>query len=369
MLLRCAFVTIITELLLLLSITNANKHRRLTLLDPKSVEQKDDNLILPSSSESEPELTTNTGGYNRWSILPSSINKHPIPSALENLGDVSDIYTRDNKEVPFFWNVFKSGESIIKNLYSDCYGLVETAGNGILEGHQNDTNLEVVALQILNGWKFVNVDTITPSGIDRAAKFDTAKSGLVDIIVSPLPYEAVPKLFDSEHKGRFFTIFRDPVERVVSTFNYLKKVNYNQELAFMTLEEYAFSDLAESNFITRSLINKMEEDLVEKDFETAREILKRKCLVGLINQIEESVRRFDSYFGFRNVDKEISKDCVEGYLNRGSNKNIHLDLPVHTSMYKELVRKNSMDIKLHKYAVELFQEQASMFGNTNSDAF
>jgi len=387
---------ITTELLVfLIGFTNANEHRLLSFFDPKTVDSKDVKLIpsrtkdqeekstnlrnnIPTtniaanSSSLETELATKQINPSRGYLPPPSDKKHLIPPALENLADLSDIYTRDNKEVPFFWHIAKGGGSTIKHLYSDCFGLVEATENGILEGHQNDMSLEVVTLQVLNGWKFVNVDTTIPSGIDRAAKLNTAKSGLVDLLISPLPYEVVPKLFDSDHKGRFFTIFRDPLERVVSIFYYLQQATYeptyNPKLASMTFEEYVFSDLAESNFITRSLIDKMEEAFVEEDFWIAREILKTKCLVGLLDQMEESVRRFDSYFGFRNIDKEVSEDCVEGYLKKGVNKNVHPNLPPeYTAVYKELVRKNHMDIRLHKYAIELFQEQKKMFENTDSD--
>jgi len=366
--------------------TNANEHRRLGFFDPKTVDAKDVKLIprkepgsknvgknsRATSVTNSPKVNSIT--FSKWSLPPPSSKKHLIPSGLDKLADLSDIYTRGNKEVPFFWHVAKSGGSTIKHLYSDCYGLVEASENGISEGHENDASLEVVTLELLNRWKFVNVDTTIPAGIERAAELNTAQSGLVDLLISPLPYEVVPKLFDQEHKGRFFTIFRDPIERVVSTFYYLQKATheptYNPELAYMTLAEYVFSDLAESNFISRSLIDKMEEAFVEEDFNVAREILKTKCLVGLLNQMEESVRRFDSYFGFRNPDQQISDECVEGYLKTGVNKNSHPELPaIDSPVHRELVRKNHMDIRLHKYVIELFREQGSLFEDTRQITF
>eukprot|EP00547_Thalassionema_nitzschioides_P003077 CAMPEP_0194207016 /NCGR_PEP_ID=MMETSP0156-20130528/5892_1 /TAXON_ID=33649 /ORGANISM="Thalassionema nitzschioides, Strain L26-B" /LENGTH=385 /DNA_ID=CAMNT_0038933687 /DNA_START=67 /DNA_END=1224 /DNA_ORIENTATION=- len=351
--------------------------RRLTFFDPKDIDVK--NLLDSPSAyvesdaidskhdvdiEQTHDVKQQAQSHPRLKLPPpSSEGKGLIPSSLDYLADLSDEYTKENPEVPFFWHVAKSGGSTIKDMYSNCYGLVEASESGVTEGHENDAALQVVTLE--HGWKFLNVDTTIPTGIERAARMDTVQSGMLDLLVSPLPYEAVPKLFSNEHKARFFSVFRDPIERVVSIFYYLQKAKheptYNPALATMTLEEYVFSDLAESNFVSRCLIDKMEAAFVEEDFLVASEILKTKVLIGLLDEMEESVRRFDSYFEF---DKPKNAACVKGYLKTGSNRHSHPGIPPSDSpVYKELLRKNHMDVRLYKYAVELFREQASMFSD------
>eukprot|EP00546_Thalassionema_frauenfeldii_P015288 CAMPEP_0178920898 /NCGR_PEP_ID=MMETSP0786-20121207/15259_1 /TAXON_ID=186022 /ORGANISM="Thalassionema frauenfeldii, Strain CCMP 1798" /LENGTH=354 /DNA_ID=CAMNT_0020595013 /DNA_START=262 /DNA_END=1326 /DNA_ORIENTATION=- len=352
--------------------------RRLIFFDPKTIDVK--NLLDMSQAyvTSDAVDTKHTVEYKqtddgakeqgqlhqRLKLPPSSAEgKELIPPSLNHLADLSDEYTKENAEVPFFWHVPKSAGSTIKDMYSNCYGLVEASESGITEGHENDEVLQVVTLE--DGWKFLNVDTTIPTGIERAARMKAVESDMLDLLVSPLPYEAVPKLLSSDHKGRFFTVFRDPIERVISIFYYLQKATheptYNPALANMTLEEYVFSDLAESNFITRCLIDKMEAPFVEEDFSVAREILRTKTLVGLLDEMEESVRRFDSYFEF---GQPKNASCVEGYVKRGTNRHSHPGLPQSDSpVYQELLRKNHMDVRVYKYAVELFHEQASMFRN------
>jgi len=72
--------------------------------------------------------------------------------------------------------------------------------------------------------RFINVDTTTSTGLKRAKALGLAQSGKVDAIYTPLIFEA-DILFDPEHQGRLFTIFRHPVERAKSMFKYLQYVS------------------------------------------------------------------------------------------------------------------------------------------------
>ena len=300
---------------------------------------------------------------SEWNLPTFTTNESLIPSALKNLADLSDPYSKELKEVPFFWHLAKSGGTSVKHMYSDCYGLVEACESGLAEGHHRDITLKVVTLE--SGWKFVNVDTTTPMGIERASRFNLARSGKADLVVSPLPHDVTSKLFLKQHRGRCFTIFRDPIDRVVSLFYYLQKASheptYNPALKDMTLDEYVNSNLAETNFVSRTLIDKMEAPLAEEDFLVAKEVLRTKCLVGLLDELEESVRRFDLYFGF-GQSTQPDPICTAKYLKTGSNRHAHPSVPPPDSpTYQVLQRNNHMDIRLYQYARELFVDQARIF--------
>ena len=300
---------------------------------------------------------------HKWNLPPANTNNDLIPAALRNLADLSDPYSKELQEVPFFWHLAKSGGTSVKHMYSDCYGLVEACESGVAEGHHRDITLKVVTLE--SGWKFANVDTTTPMGIERASRLNLARSGKVHLVVSPLPHEVTSKLFLKQNRGRCFTVFRDPIERVVSLFFYLQTASheptYNPALKQMTLDEYVNSNLAESNFVSRTLIDKMEAPLSEEDFLVAKEVLRSKCLVGLLDELEESVRRFDLYFGFQESNKPASA-CTEKYLKVGSNRHSHpLVPPPESPTYQVLQRNNHMDIRLYQYARQLFADQASIF--------
>jgi hypothetical protein len=325
------------------------------------------NEVLPTQQENPPlqhtqAVVPKAPPKSEWNLPPSSTDQTLIPPDLANLADLSDPYSKQLKEMPFFWHVAKSGGTSVKHMYSDCYGLVEACESGVAEGHLRDITLKVVTLE--SGWKFLNVDTTTPGGIERASRFNMARSGKADLVVSPLPHDVTSKLFRNEQRGRCFTIFRDPLERVVSLFYYLQTASheptYNPALKDMTLDEYVHSDLVESNFISRTLLDKMEAPLAEEDFLILKEVLRTKCLVGLLDQLQESVRRFDLYFGF-GESSNPNPTCTEKYLKTGTNRHAHPSLPPESPTYQELGRKNHMDIRLYQYARELFAKQATIF--------
>lgn len=88
---------------------------------------------------------------------------------------------------------------------------------------------------------FVNIDTYTPNGIQRANELNLVTSGLADVIISPLLYDAAA-LFTPTHKGRVFTMLRHPIERAASLFYFIQDTQWkrpetkNEKLAAMSIE-------------------------------------------------------------------------------------------------------------------------------------
>jgi hypothetical protein len=99
--------------------------------------------------------------------------------------------------------------------------------------------------------------------------------------------------------------------------------------------------------------------LFPDDFEIAKAIM-RKSLVGLLENIEESTRRFDQFFGWQG-DSACRDTFLQGGTNRGVNRQ-HRPLPDPTTFaFQELARKNYMDMWLYREAKILFQEQGALF--------
>ncbi|MFN9981242.1 MAG: hypothetical protein ACK53Y_15055, partial [bacterium] len=104
----------------------------------------------------------------------------------------------------------------------------------------------------VGGKRVVNVDMYKPPGIEKARKLKLVSSGLIDMIVSPYLYQ-VSTLFSSNHKGRMFAVFRDPIERALSIHGFQEQLflKQNPGKTFMSLEEYAKSSKIENNWMTR----------------------------------------------------------------------------------------------------------------------
>lgn len=215
---------------------------------------------------------------------------------------------------------------------------------------------------------YVNVDTSTPEGIERARQLELADSRMADVVISTLLHQTA-SLFSNRHKGRLFTIVRHPVERAVSLFHYVqdtqwrRRQTFQKELSELSIEEYFESGLAENNWMTRFLINEPTKgELTRDDVNLAKEILRRKCLVGVLSQKGESFARFERYFGFPLKDDE-QKDCHEKKLQWAwPLKHRHDDVEENTPLWDLILTHNVFDMELYHYASEVvFNEQAKMF--------
>jgi len=268
----------------------------------------------------------------------------------------------DMDVTPFYWHIPKAAGTSVHNEYHECLALV---GASELGGIDQGNTLELV--QINDGNYHVNVDISILPGIMHAAQLDLIPSHIAQIAFSPLLHESATYLFSPRYKGQMFAMFRHPVDRVISLFYYLRSADweptYNPALRNMTLREYAESELAESNFMVRALVDKMEGALSGHDLELAKEILKRKCVIGLMDRWDASMDRFDFFFNFQSdgARHEQARQCRKSLRDKGgSNTHKHPAISHTSAAYLELERKNSLDLQLYEYIQKLYVEQESI---------
>ena len=279
-------------------------------------------------------------------------------------------------ELPVLWHIPKSGGTTIMTLLSRCLrktvasssGVVLERRRGILGATELPTSLHVV--QKAESEVYASVDVSSPEGIERARNLDLLGSDLADVIITPLLAKAASDLYSSEtgRRARIFSVFRHPVERAVSLFYYLQSATweptYDPTLQSMTLAEYASSEKAESNWMVRMLNN----DPVfvdERHLNIAKRILREKVLIGLTSQMEDSIRRFYSYFGWGGSRDKWSQ-CERRLLFEGANTNDRHSLEEGAMAWDLLSSRNSLDVALYDYAVELFHHQGAILFESNS---
>ena len=132
----------------------------------------------------------------------------------------------------------------------------------------------------------------------------------------------------------------------------------------MSLEEYSRSGMAENNWLTRTLVNKGDDaELTDSDVNLAMDIVRRKFIVGLLSEKEETMERFEKLFKWKyRVNPENQEICRNKLLGSGANANTShkKENPgPGTPAYDLLAKENIYDLQLYDYVRALFAEQAA----------
>lgn len=289
-----------------------------------------------------------------------------LDPALGNLADLVDPLSKS--DIPFYLHIPRSGGLTVQRILGQCFGLVQTSDIATKMGNEGET-LEIIHSPSVGS--IVNVDTYSPDGIARARVKGLTSSGLVGSIASPNLYEA-SSLFATDHRGRMYLMIRHPVERAVSYFHYIQKSawdpNFSPLLKSISISDYVGSaeDRPEYNYLTKLLsnnVNKDSSELTLGDLNIAKEVLRRKSIVGLLNAKHKSLTRFRTYFGWSEPAK--TEDC-ENALSQWIDKNDYPTITDKDPVYHKFVEKNKFDMDLYTFAVKLFSEQGLLIASMGS---
>lgn len=187
---------------------------------------------------------------------------------------------------------------------------------GVDPRYGHDQKDELVVFKPLGGqdWKTINVDTVSEKGILRAEEMGLAASGKADLIFAMDVNFASGHLFDRINKGRVLAIFRHPVDRLTSKFYYLQTATwertYRPEWADMSVLEWAEKHNHDENFLVKKIVGKnLRQKAGMADLIIAKEIVRRRFIVGLLDEMEESIHRFNVILGVDESDDK-AKECM-----------------------------------------------------------
>ena len=314
-----------------------------------------------------------------------------IQDIESNLVDVTYPIQDEDSETLFFWHIPKSGGTTLQRLYW-CMGSTianEVGANPKFGAVQRD-------LVTFNPWngnpgKVINVDVTTHDGIvdarNRGFLIGPDQQPHVDFISSSEFPFASRMLFSPTHKARMFALFRDPIDRAVSKFYYLQKATweptYNKRWARMSLKEWASRDRGDSNWMVRYLTGKSPREAVtNEDLELAKDIVRTKFVVGLMDEFDESVHRFNMLLGIDESDPK-NQQCIDEYTSKGEDKHSdrnavkivkknnwnsysHPNAEVGSDAWNSLARIHEFDLSLYQFVVTLFEKQQGMFQSAPS---
>lgn len=330
----------------------------------------DDSTAAGISFQNGTDGVSSSHNINDWIDEMSrpniDMNGNPILLPVELSNNLADTNSPrgENHEAAIFWHVPRSAGSTVKHIASHCYGLTLASEVGpYIDPDAATQNQLITVVDAKSGAKFLNVDTTSPEGIERARGFNLASYNDLDLVVTPYVFMASEALFNHANKGRLFIFLRHPIDRAVSMYYYLRdKTGIRGAHIGDTIELYGKSNLVENNWMTRFLTNKLGGEITSDDEALAKEILRTKVLVGLLSKKTESVHRFKVYYGWKVKDE--NDDCEDKLLQWGwSGKNKHANIIKGSDAWNLLQEQNSFDIRLYEYAVKLFEVQGStIFG-------
>ena len=161
------------------------------------------------------------------------------------------------------------------------------------------------------------------------------QSGKADLIFTTDAKFAVETLFDEDHPGRLFVLFRHPIDRLVSKFYYMQSAvwerSYDPKLKDMALIDWAARYNTDNNFFLEKLSGKKYYQLKERDLREAMRILRKRFIVGLTDHMAESIRRFNIVMGIDYMS-EKNAECMSTYFGGEEKKeNSHSHQTVRTS--------------------------------------
>eukprot|EP00581_Thalassiosira_minuscula_P016338 CAMPEP_0183711520 /NCGR_PEP_ID=MMETSP0737-20130205/7010_1 /TAXON_ID=385413 /ORGANISM="Thalassiosira miniscula, Strain CCMP1093" /LENGTH=320 /DNA_ID=CAMNT_0025940055 /DNA_START=165 /DNA_END=1127 /DNA_ORIENTATION=+ len=268
-------------------------------------------------------------------------------------------------EIATFWHLPRSGGTTLKEIYK-CMGQTLAVRGGVNPqfGDKNDEEFAIFE----PGHEVINVDTVTKKGLLRAKKLKLVQSGKVDLIVTSGSLNfAIEHLYDNSHKGRLLALFRHPVERLVSQF-------YYRHMAISDDLEWKESDIVHwaENVVEEEQINLLVKTLVgldrksafitEEDMSVAILTMRQKIVIGLTEEMEESIHRFNFFMGI-NEAEENKSECMNQYFGHGikkDNSNPHPMVEEGSLAWEAIAKRNEFDIRLYKAIVEQFHEQTGI---------
>lgn len=123
------------------------------------------------------------------------------------------------------------------------------------------------------------------------------------------------------------------------------------------------------SWMTRFLSNTLSGELTPEHEAIAKEVLRAKCLVGMLCDKSETMRRLNIIFNTKSDvrDRRREEECQEKLLFWDwPGKNRHEPVVQGSEAWNILYKHNTFDLRLFDYAQQLFEAQAKLFQDTPS---
>ena len=277
------------------------------------------------------------GGENpeqRWSAGSDTRVTHAKASLVEHRAwfqpHTAPVSTFD---IPYFWVIRRAGGTRLRKLLLSIYGdltLLRT---------KEDFDSKCTEKAVQEGRVRVIVSSYINDGM-ASCLFRNAGEGQQS---KPL-----------KRAARAFAIFRHPVDIAVAAYH------YGQEKATHTLDEYIEKGAPETRNMVAQMLSGQKElpsgrvDEIGPFMDDIKALLRERFVVGLFDEMEASIARFENVFGWTLTEKQRS---LKKFVLRARQAENHQALPESDARWKRIAELNAYDVEIYRFLVQLFEEQ------------
>ena len=162
----------------------------------------------------------------------------------------------------------------------------------------------------------------------------------------------------------YFTMLRDPVDRVISLYYFLQNYPGYERVKDMSLEEYVIKEAEAYNFQTVMACGIPDYPNLEK----AKETLKSFKVVGVTEMFDESLFLLKKEYGWENIHytkenitkKRLAKKDVPASTIKLIKKYNHLDIELYDFAKKLLNKRLKSLSKNEKKQLKMFKNEQSL---------
>lgn len=220
--------------------------------------------------------------------------------------------------------------------------ILKTAGTTLRDLLDKEYGYDKSVLIMLNKWKHNNRSLLRH--IRHHAKSCKVISGHFGYnLWSPITKYSVLKHLKIHRPISYITMLRNPVDRKISEYFFLKKLfrNKNTGITKLTLEEYVNSNIRK-NLQTNAISSGAD------NLNIAKRNLTKFKVVGITERFKESVLLLKKEFNW-------TSPAEYTYINANKNRPSLQDIP--PKIIKDIKRNNQLDMQLYRFALELFEKR------------
>ena len=291
---------------------------------------------------------------NQTGALSVTLSRYPF----NGIANVTSPMDKHQKSTGFFWQIPRTGGSTLKDIFGKCLYLVQASrtSSEVCNTNANEKELKICKSNL---GAYVNCDPSDDHGIQRCRDLKLVPTGMADIVVSSRFLHAA-SMFDGEHQARAFTIMRDPIERMISTFYYLHNATwereYNKEMKNTTLIDYAKSAETPSNWMVRFLTGRMTKaTMTADDLALAKEVLEKKFFVIPTKEMKGGVHKLIKHMKYKVSDE--GRQCISDEVDKMTTRLNHPYVDMSSPAVEMLREKNKLDVELYDHAMKIFARQ------------